>query len=170
MAKQKVALECLSYHATAGQEQTLKLVNEPIKSAVDYKLYSFKFVGNKAFPLQNWLLAWRVPIFIRRFRIGGRGNVPCDYKDVRRLQPHIAVPHSVRCRFRGRITATALISPNRRTLCAINKQQISYFPLRRCCVDGYWVWKRIIAPSSIIIGDMASTCVRRCLLWYLLAF
>lgn len=46
MAKQKVALECLSYHATAGQDQTIKLANEPIKSAEDYKLYSFKFIGN----------------------------------------------------------------------------------------------------------------------------
>lgn len=45
MAKQKVALECLSYHATASQDQTVKLAHEPIKSAVDYKLYSFKFIG-----------------------------------------------------------------------------------------------------------------------------
>jgi hypothetical protein len=46
MAKQKVALECLSYHATAAQDQTIKLASEPIKSAEDYKLYSFKFIGN----------------------------------------------------------------------------------------------------------------------------
>jgi hypothetical protein len=45
MAKQKVALECLSYHATAAQDQTIKLANEPIKSAQEYKLYSFKFIG-----------------------------------------------------------------------------------------------------------------------------
>jgi hypothetical protein len=45
MAKQKVALECLSYHATAAQDQTIKLASEPIKSAEDYKLYSFKFIG-----------------------------------------------------------------------------------------------------------------------------
>jgi hypothetical protein len=45
MAKQKVALECLSYHATASQDQTLKLANEPLKSAEEYKLYSFKFIG-----------------------------------------------------------------------------------------------------------------------------
>lgn len=45
MAKQKVALECLSYHATASQDQTVKLASEPIKSAQDYKLYSFKFIG-----------------------------------------------------------------------------------------------------------------------------
>ncbi|XP_065078537.1 cGMP-specific 3',5'-cyclic phosphodiesterase [Ochlerotatus camptorhynchus] len=44
MAKQKVALECLSYHATAAQDQTLKLVNDTIASADDYKLYSFKFI------------------------------------------------------------------------------------------------------------------------------
>lgn len=45
MAKQKVALECLSYHATAPPDQTLKLASDPIKSADEYKLYSFKFIG-----------------------------------------------------------------------------------------------------------------------------
>lgn len=45
MAKQKVALECLSYHATATQEQTIKLVQDTIQSAEDYALYSFKFIG-----------------------------------------------------------------------------------------------------------------------------
>lgn len=45
MAKQKVALECLSYHATAPQDQTNKLAVEPVKSAEEYKLYSFKFIG-----------------------------------------------------------------------------------------------------------------------------
>lgn len=45
MAKQKVALECLSYHATAAQDQTIKLASEPVKSAEEYKLYSFKFIG-----------------------------------------------------------------------------------------------------------------------------
>uniref|UniRef100_A0A182N5N0 Phosphodiesterase n=1 Tax=Anopheles dirus TaxID=7168 RepID=A0A182N5N0_9DIPT len=44
MAKQKVALECLSYHATASQDQTLKLANDTIQSAEEYKLYSFKFI------------------------------------------------------------------------------------------------------------------------------
>ncbi|XP_058118126.1 cGMP-specific 3',5'-cyclic phosphodiesterase [Anopheles ziemanni] len=44
MAKQKVALECLSYHATASQDQTLKLVNDTIQTAEEYKLYSFKFI------------------------------------------------------------------------------------------------------------------------------
>ncbi|XP_062561405.1 cGMP-specific 3',5'-cyclic phosphodiesterase isoform X3 [Armigeres subalbatus] len=44
MAKQKVALECLSYHATAAQDHTLKLVNDTIPSADEYKLYSFKFI------------------------------------------------------------------------------------------------------------------------------
>lgn len=51
MAKQKVALECLSYHATASQDQTVKLVGDPIKSADEYKLYSFKFVG-----MRQWLI------------------------------------------------------------------------------------------------------------------
>lgn len=45
MAKQKVALECLSYHATAPQEQTDKLVQDNIESAEVYNLYSFKFIG-----------------------------------------------------------------------------------------------------------------------------
>ncbi|XP_050325171.1 cGMP-specific 3',5'-cyclic phosphodiesterase [Bactrocera neohumeralis] len=44
MAKQKVALECLSYHATASAEQTQKLVNDQIESAEKYDLYSFKFI------------------------------------------------------------------------------------------------------------------------------
>ncbi|XP_059611325.1 cGMP-specific 3',5'-cyclic phosphodiesterase [Phlebotomus argentipes] len=44
MAKQKVALECLSYHATASQEQTLKLAQDSIQSAEQYSLYSFKFI------------------------------------------------------------------------------------------------------------------------------
>ncbi|KAG5672291.1 hypothetical protein PVAND_002428 [Polypedilum vanderplanki] len=44
MAKQKVALECLSYHATAPTELTMKLANDPIKSAEEYKLYDFKFI------------------------------------------------------------------------------------------------------------------------------
>ncbi|XP_031641164.1 cGMP-specific 3',5'-cyclic phosphodiesterase [Contarinia nasturtii] len=44
MAKQKVALECLSYHATAAPSQTTKLVQDIIQSAEDYCLYSFKFI------------------------------------------------------------------------------------------------------------------------------
>lgn len=45
MAKQKVALECLSYHATATNSQTVRLVQDTIQSAENYALYSFKFVG-----------------------------------------------------------------------------------------------------------------------------
>lgn len=45
MAKQKVALECLSYHATATPEQTTKLVQDTIQPAEYYSLYSFKFIG-----------------------------------------------------------------------------------------------------------------------------
>lgn len=45
MAKQKVALECLSYHATAPQDQTEKLVNDTIATADTFNLYSFKFIG-----------------------------------------------------------------------------------------------------------------------------
>ncbi|XP_055848135.1 cGMP-specific 3',5'-cyclic phosphodiesterase [Episyrphus balteatus] len=44
MAKQKVALECLSYHATASQDQTSKLVQDTVASAEAYSLYSFKFI------------------------------------------------------------------------------------------------------------------------------
>ncbi|XP_023167365.2 cGMP-specific 3',5'-cyclic phosphodiesterase [Drosophila hydei] len=43
MAKQKVALECLSYHATASQDQTEKLTQDPIAEAESYNLYSFTF-------------------------------------------------------------------------------------------------------------------------------
>lgn len=31
--------------ATANDQQTMKLNNDPIKSADEYKLYSFKFIG-----------------------------------------------------------------------------------------------------------------------------
>ncbi|XP_074026387.1 phosphodiesterase 6 isoform X2 [Leptinotarsa decemlineata] len=44
MAKQKVALECLSYHATASNEATEKLRKEDIPSASFYNLYSFTFI------------------------------------------------------------------------------------------------------------------------------
>ncbi|XP_016950272.1 cGMP-specific 3',5'-cyclic phosphodiesterase [Drosophila biarmipes] len=43
MAKQKVALECLSYHATASQDQTEKLTQDAIAEAEAYNLYSFTF-------------------------------------------------------------------------------------------------------------------------------
>ncbi|XP_023947233.2 cGMP-specific 3',5'-cyclic phosphodiesterase isoform X2 [Bicyclus anynana] len=43
MAKQKVALECLSYHATASTEDTAKLCQDVIPSAEIYNLYSFHF-------------------------------------------------------------------------------------------------------------------------------
>jgi len=43
MAKQKVALECLSYHATANNEDALRLVSDSIPSAETYNLYSFTF-------------------------------------------------------------------------------------------------------------------------------
>ena len=39
MAKQKVALECLSYHATATAEDTSRLAQIPIPSAEVYNLY-----------------------------------------------------------------------------------------------------------------------------------
>ncbi|CAG9860103.1 unnamed protein product [Phyllotreta striolata] len=44
MAKQKVALECLSYHATASNDATEKLVKEEVPSASRYNLYSFTFI------------------------------------------------------------------------------------------------------------------------------
>ncbi|CAD5123090.1 DgyrCDS11466 [Dimorphilus gyrociliatus] len=43
MAKQSVALECLSYHAAASQEETDKLLQSEIPTSVDYDLYSFGF-------------------------------------------------------------------------------------------------------------------------------
>lgn len=45
MAKQKVALECLSYHATAPPDLTIKLMQDTIPSAELYSLYSFNFSG-----------------------------------------------------------------------------------------------------------------------------
>lgn len=44
MAKQKVALECLSYHATASNDVTEKLQQERIPDAQVYNLYSFTFI------------------------------------------------------------------------------------------------------------------------------
>jgi cGMP-specific 3',5'-cyclic phosphodiesterase len=44
MAKQKVALECLSYHATASNDATDKLIKEEVPSAENYNLYSFTFI------------------------------------------------------------------------------------------------------------------------------
>lgn len=44
MAKQKVALECLSYHATASNDDTARLSEEAIPSAEHFNLYSFTFV------------------------------------------------------------------------------------------------------------------------------
>ncbi|KAH0952975.1 hypothetical protein HN011_011017 [Eciton burchellii] len=44
MAKQKVALECLSYHATANNDDALRLVSDTIPSAEIYNLYSFTFI------------------------------------------------------------------------------------------------------------------------------
>ncbi|XP_059488412.1 cGMP-specific 3',5'-cyclic phosphodiesterase [Neocloeon triangulifer] len=44
MAKQKVALECLSYHAAASREDTEKLNKEEIPSAETFNLYSFTFI------------------------------------------------------------------------------------------------------------------------------
>ncbi|PSN49010.1 cGMP-specific 3', partial [Blattella germanica] len=44
MAKQKVALECLSYHATASADDTSKLSQDSIPSAETYNLYSFTFI------------------------------------------------------------------------------------------------------------------------------
>lgn len=44
MAKQKVALECLSYHATANNDDALRLVSDVIPSAQTYNLYSFTFI------------------------------------------------------------------------------------------------------------------------------
>ncbi|XP_034179846.1 phosphodiesterase 6 [Osmia lignaria lignaria] len=44
MAKQKVALECLSYHATASNDDTIRLTSEPIPAADSFNLYSFTFI------------------------------------------------------------------------------------------------------------------------------
>ncbi|XP_054260068.1 cGMP-specific 3',5'-cyclic phosphodiesterase [Macrosteles quadrilineatus] len=44
MAKQKVALECLSYHATASSDDTARLIQDTIPSAQTYKLNSFTFI------------------------------------------------------------------------------------------------------------------------------
>lgn len=40
--------------ATANDQQTMKLNNDPIKSAEEYKLYSFKFIGEFNSPLVSF--------------------------------------------------------------------------------------------------------------------
>lgn len=44
MAKQKVALECLSYHATASVDDTIKLGQDNIPSAETYNLYRYVII------------------------------------------------------------------------------------------------------------------------------
>lgn len=43
MAKQKVALDCLSYHAAAGDDDTEALANAAIPKAGEFRLDSYKF-------------------------------------------------------------------------------------------------------------------------------
>ena len=43
MAKQRVALDCLSYHATATDNDTNWLARESIPGPKDFNLYSYKF-------------------------------------------------------------------------------------------------------------------------------
>lgn len=70
MAKQKVALECLSYHATASQQQTIKLVQDTIQSAEDYCLYTFQFVGmDYSLYIQPFLFAYTKVFVFNRFRV-----------------------------------------------------------------------------------------------------
>lgn len=60
MAKQKVALECLSYHATASVDDTVKLTQDTIPSAETYNLYRLVLaVLLNAFP--------SIPQSVRRF-------------------------------------------------------------------------------------------------------
>lgn len=47
MAKQKVALECLSYHASASNDDTERLINDVIPPAETYNLLSFTFIDFK---------------------------------------------------------------------------------------------------------------------------
>jgi hypothetical protein len=70
MAKQKVALECLSYHATASQDQTVKLASEQIKSAEEYKLYSFKFIGKERETTRNFSSPFSASFQLKRSGVG----------------------------------------------------------------------------------------------------
>ncbi|XP_023335446.1 cGMP-specific 3',5'-cyclic phosphodiesterase, partial [Eurytemora carolleeae] len=47
MAKQKVALDCLSYHATASNDDAISLSREPIPKAEEFLLDSYKFIDVK---------------------------------------------------------------------------------------------------------------------------
>jgi len=47
MAKQRVALDCLSYHATANDNDTVWLAREAVPAAEEFNLYSYKFNDTK---------------------------------------------------------------------------------------------------------------------------
>jgi len=59
MAKQKVALECLSYHATASVDDTERLQRDEIPSAETYNLY--RLVNSRS-PLSPLIAVLREPI------------------------------------------------------------------------------------------------------------
>lgn len=52
-----MALECLSYHATASGDDTVKLSREVVPSAEDYNLYSYNFHGiyTKVVTWDEWI-------------------------------------------------------------------------------------------------------------------
>ncbi|VVC90283.1 unnamed protein product, partial [Leptidea sinapis] len=62
MAKQKVALECLSYHATASADDTSKLCQDIIPSAEVYNLYSFQFHVEKFHIPYDVLCRWTLSV------------------------------------------------------------------------------------------------------------
>ncbi|EEB10808.1 cAMP/cGMP cyclic nucleotide phosphodiesterase, putative [Pediculus humanus corporis] len=80
MAKQKVALECLSYHASASVEDTERLYNDFIPSVESYNLLSFKFIDFKL-PDEDTCRAT-----IRMF-------MECN------LIKHFQIPYNVLCRW-----------------------------------------------------------------------
>ncbi|KPJ08956.1 cGMP-specific 3',5'-cyclic phosphodiesterase [Papilio machaon] len=88
MAKQKVALECLSYHATASAEDTNKLSQDIIPSADSYNLYSFKFHDFDLSDEDTCRATLRMFLqcnLVEKFHIPYDALSPCDYKDVMRV-------------------------------------------------------------------------------------
>lgn len=75
MAKQKVALECLSYHATASNEDALRLMSDEIKPAEAYNLYSFKFID---FDLTDEDTCRAAVRMFKQLDLVGRFNIPYD--------------------------------------------------------------------------------------------
>lgn len=145
MAKQKVALECLSYHATASRSQTNKLIQDTIRSAESYALYSFKFIGEKEENSGN--LIYKLIIFLHRLRLVRRRYVSSNDSNVPAVQSRATIPYSIRCMFMIQTSKT---------------QTYSFHSEFRYSAVGFLAFAKTIDHSSTTIGVTASMSPRPC--------